>query len=334
MSDFKTKIGGNFYYKHNRLQQLRGFCFAAQYGNISHAAKSMGLAHTSVSLQIKALEEDIGCVLFKRQGPKIRLTEEGAKLLEMAQPLVDSIHNLYEQFHHEVSVKINSELHIAANASGKNFLLPRILRDYLELYPSIKAVVHYVEHHEAMKLLEKGAADIAILARHDHQPFPKACEYIPIFYCKPCLITLPDHPLAGRKNLLVSEISRYPLALPTKELQVIPNLRETFDAIGKKPTRIEFTNSDTFREYIEAGLVSTVAPDIWMREDDWLVATSLSHLFPDTDYGMVRLRNKTMPKHVRDLLDLMRQHALKRHYPQRSLRQAAARTPDAITDLA
>lgn len=28
-----------FYYKHNRLQQLRGFCFAAQYGNITRAAE-------------------------------------------------------------------------------------------------------------------------------------------------------------------------------------------------------------------------------------------------------------------------------------------------------
>lgn len=316
MSNFKPKIGENFYYKHNRLQQLRGFCFTAQYGNISRAAKSMGLTHTSVSLQIKALEEDIGCTLFERQGPKIRLTEEGTKLLEMAQPLVDSIHNLYEQFHHEVGVKINSELHIAANASGKNYLLPRILREYLDLYPSIKVVVHYVEHDEAMKLLDSGAADIAILARHDHMPFPKACEYIPIFYCKTCLITLPDHPLAGRKNLLVSEIIRYPLALPTKELQVIPNLRETFTASGSPNNRIEFTNSDTFREYIEAGLVATIAPDIWMRENDWLTATSLAHLFPDTDYGMVRLRNKPMQKNVKNLLDLMRQHALKRQYSE------------------
>lgn len=301
-----------FYYKHNRLQQLRGFCFAAQYGSISRAAKQMGLTHSSVSLQIKALEDDMGRALFTRHGPKITLTADGAHLLEMALPLVDGIQNLHAQFDHEINVKINTELRIAANASGKNFLMPPILRDYLRSHPTIKVVMHYVEHAEAMELLNSGSVDIAILARHDHVPFPKTCEYIPVFYCKPCLITLPDHPLAGRRNLLVSEINRYPLVLPTKALQVIPNLRETFGRTSERNTQLEFINSDTFREYIEAGLVITIAPDIWIRENDFLVATPLSHLFPDTDYGMVRLRNKPMPTKVSDLLDAMRQYALKR----------------------
>ena len=45
-------------YKHNRLQQLRGFYYAAQNGSISRAAEKMYLSQPSVSLQIQALERE------------------------------------------------------------------------------------------------------------------------------------------------------------------------------------------------------------------------------------------------------------------------------------
>ena len=72
------------YYKHNRLQQLRGFCYAVQAGSISKAAERMYLSQPSVSLQIQALERELNVTLFERRGPRIRLTPEGQVLYEKA----------------------------------------------------------------------------------------------------------------------------------------------------------------------------------------------------------------------------------------------------------
>ena len=47
------------YYKQNRLQQLRGFCYAVQTGSISKAAEKLYLRQPSVSLQIQALEREM-----------------------------------------------------------------------------------------------------------------------------------------------------------------------------------------------------------------------------------------------------------------------------------
>ena len=52
-------------YKQNRLQQLRGFCHAARAKSISKAAHQMLLSQPSVSLQIKALERELGVQLFQ-----------------------------------------------------------------------------------------------------------------------------------------------------------------------------------------------------------------------------------------------------------------------------
>ena len=64
-------------YKQNRLQQLRGFYHAARMKRISKAAVKMHLSQPSVSLQIKALEEELGTQLFVRRGPRIELTHDG-----------------------------------------------------------------------------------------------------------------------------------------------------------------------------------------------------------------------------------------------------------------
>ena len=61
-------------YKPNRLQQLRGFCYAARSQSISKAAERLGMSQPSVSLQIEALEQELGAQLFQRRGPRIALT--------------------------------------------------------------------------------------------------------------------------------------------------------------------------------------------------------------------------------------------------------------------
>ena len=57
--------------------------------SISKAAHQMLLSQPSVSLQIKALERELGVQLFQRHGPRISLTFDGQRLLEMASPLVE-----------------------------------------------------------------------------------------------------------------------------------------------------------------------------------------------------------------------------------------------------
>src|SRR6478672_41096 len=93
-----TSGNGGQYYKQNRLQQLRGFCYAAQAQSISKAAERLFLSQPSVSLQVQALEREFKTTLFERRGPKISLTPDGKTLYELASPLVAEIDSLEETF--------------------------------------------------------------------------------------------------------------------------------------------------------------------------------------------------------------------------------------------
>ena len=297
-----------FHYKNNKLQQLRGFCYTAQLGNMSRAAELMGLSHASISLQIKSLEENLGVSLFERRGRYIKLTREGHVLLDLALPHIDGIQNIHDVFRAEFQAQRKTELRIIANSTSLNFILPRLIKDYLDAFPDIYITIHYAEHPEAMRMLQKNEADLALLPRREHMPFPKEVEYRPVFFHKPVLITPAHHPLAGRRNLSIREISRYELTLPEENLRVIPNLYDVFPQNGiSKKLRINFVNWETTRKYIEMGLVISISSDVILQANDPLVGTSLLHLFPMVDYGFVLRKGIKLSDRVANFLEKARQ---------------------------
>src|SRR5207302_7906333 len=87
-----------FRYKQNRLQQLRGFCAVVEMRSVSKAAVRLHLAQPTISLQVKALENELNTTLFERRGPKIALTPEGEQLYELAHPLVEGLTGLDANF--------------------------------------------------------------------------------------------------------------------------------------------------------------------------------------------------------------------------------------------
>jgi len=286
----------NFYYKTNRLQQLRGFCLAAQLGSISRAAKILRLSHAAVSIQIKSLERDLQVRLFERRGPHIRLTTEGAKLLELGRPLVDGLDSVDLLFRKELEKKKQTELSIAANSTSLNFILPKLVKKFLGKNPDIYLNIHYAEQRDSVDKLRKRVVDIALLPRREHLPLPDDIAFESRFKYRPALITRKDHPLAGKRNLKIETISKYEITLPDKELRVIPNLYEIFpqNQIDKR-LRISFIDWETTRKYIEAGLVISISSDVIIEKVDSLVATPLSHLFKPVEYGFAYLKRRTLP---------------------------------------
>lgn len=143
-------------------------------------------------------------------------------------------------------------------------------------------------------------------------------------YYEPALITRPDHPLAGRRKLTVQEISQYELTLPAEKLRVIPNLYDIFPQHDiSKRLRVNFVNWETTRKYIEAGLVISISSDVIIGENDTLMATPLTHLFPIVDYGFVVWRSRRLPQKVERFLDVAREFARARAQPKMRTRAKA-----------
>jgi DNA-binding transcriptional LysR family regulator len=73
------------------LQLLRAFVAVARNGSVSAAARVLHLSQPTVSLQLRALAEHTGLVLFTRQSRGLALTHEGAALLAQAERVLGSL---------------------------------------------------------------------------------------------------------------------------------------------------------------------------------------------------------------------------------------------------
>src|SRR3984957_17670883 len=77
--------------KGNRNRQLRAFCYAVKVGTVARDAEALFLSPSSVSLQLSALEKELGSHLLERTRPRLALTREGQMLYELARPLIEGV---------------------------------------------------------------------------------------------------------------------------------------------------------------------------------------------------------------------------------------------------
>ena len=121
-----------FYYKGDRLKPLKAFCQAARLGSVSRAAEALFLSQPAVTLQLQALERDLGVALFERIGRRLSLTREGTVLYELARPLIEGLDGLDGEFRSRLKGLQGGELHVAAGSSTILYLLPPLVQAYRE----------------------------------------------------------------------------------------------------------------------------------------------------------------------------------------------------------
>lgn len=76
------------------FRRLRYFLAVADAGHITHAAQQLGMQQPPLSLQIRALETELGVALFKRHANGVTLTDAGRELQGEARRIVDSVQQL------------------------------------------------------------------------------------------------------------------------------------------------------------------------------------------------------------------------------------------------
>src|SRR5688572_22596842 len=207
--------GPRFYYKGDRLKPLRAFCQAARLGSVTRAAEALYLSQPAVTLQLQALERDLGTALFERVGRRLTLTREGAALYELARPLVEGLDGLEGEFRTRLKGLAGGELHVAAGSSTILYLLPALVRAFKAEQPDIQLVLHNVTGKDGLALLRSDAVDLAVGSMIE---VPSDLSYAPVYSFDPMLIMAKGHPLAAKDPLRLEDLSPHGLILPPKRL--------------------------------------------------------------------------------------------------------------------
>ncbi|RVU33345.1 LysR family transcriptional regulator [Rheinheimera riviphila] len=109
-------------------------------GSFTAAAERLGSSKTKISLQIKALEQQLGVALFRRTTRQVSLTAEGALLVERCLPLLDELRDELQQLQlrTQTAVELSGTLVISAPEDYSNRVLVPLLLQFQRLHPKLQ----------------------------------------------------------------------------------------------------------------------------------------------------------------------------------------------------
>ncbi|RZA17194.1 MAG: LysR family transcriptional regulator [Lysobacteraceae bacterium] len=306
-----------FAYKGSRLKPLRAFCQVARLGSVSRAAEALYLSQPAVTLQLQALERELGVRLLERSGKRLTPTREGELLYEMAKPLVEGLDGLAAQFREQVRGLDAGELNVAAGSSTILYLLPGIVDAFRRHHADVRLSLHNVTGAGGLDLLRSDAVDLAVGSMLD---VPADLSYAPVYRFEPMLIMPPDHPLARKRDLSLEDLSPYGLILPPKRLTTYRLVDLVFQQNRVPYTvALEVGGWEVIKQYVAMGLGISIVTAICLTDADRqrLAARSLARWFPSRSYGIVMRKGKFLSAQARAFVDLIQPDVLApREYDQ------------------
>jgi len=144
------------------LKQLQTFLTAAETLSFTQTAQLLDYAQSSITAQIKSLEEELGVILFERLGKRVTLTDEGKRLQQYAQKMLELDIEMKKALSNEQAQVV---LKIGAQESQCVYRLPSILQQYQKAYPQVKIIFKPVHTTEVAKdLLQSRSFDVAFIS--------------------------------------------------------------------------------------------------------------------------------------------------------------------------
>lgn len=295
-----------FYYKGNRLKQLRAFCHVVKFGTLARAGEALFLSQASISLQLSALEKELSVRLLERARPRFVLTREGQMLYELARPLVEGLEGLDQQFRSQLQGLDAGEVIIAAGSSTIQYLLPPLVRAFRDEHPGVRLQLYNVTGKDGLALLRQDQVDFAFGSMLD---VPHDLSYEPVQWFDPMLILPRDHPLADKVDIQLEDLSPYGLILPPQRLTTYRLVDLVFQQ-RRVPYRvaIEVGGWEVIKEYVAMGLGISIVTGICLTEHDQsrLIVRNLKQYFPQRSYGVVMRKGKYLSTQARAFVDLIR----------------------------
>jgi DNA-binding transcriptional LysR family regulator len=144
---------------------LKSFIAIAETGSFSQAGRSVGRTQSALSLQIKNLEQELGCLLFNRTNRKITLTQEGEIFLGYATQIIQLQREAYSRIKEP---EITGEIRLGTPEDFASHYLPDVLANFRKNHPQVQLNVACDLTLNLVDSFQQGNFDM-ILVKRDPQ---------------------------------------------------------------------------------------------------------------------------------------------------------------------
>jgi DNA-binding transcriptional LysR family regulator len=290
------------------LRQLKTFVTVAQLLSFNRAAQTLNYAQSTISTQIRLLEEEFGKPLFDRLGKTIVLTEAGQVLMRYAGKMLDIEKETItqvagcEESHGSITLRAPQSLSIYA--------LPPVLKQFKQAYPKVRIEINSC----ALTLqqeLRSGVIDLAFLLIDSIQEHDLIAEVLG--FEKLYLIAGPAHPLAALPSMELADIADHSILLPTQDCSYKMIFEQMLAEKKITPAAILSLNSvEAIKQCVRQGIGVTLIPEMAVKKE--IAAGELLRL-PwieqeeelETAILMIRHKDKWVPPSLEVFMALVRE---------------------------
>lgn len=191
------------------LRNLITFIHVAELGSFTKAAEQLDYSQSTVSFQIKQLEDELDCLLFERINHTITLTERGQELVSYAH----QVRALTDEFKESITAEAECKghIHIVTPDSVCEEMIYAHYMEFHKKYPGISIKFTTADTSVMFDMLDHNEADAIItLDSHSYRKDYVIAkeEPLPMHF-----VTNTNSRFANRRNLKLKEIANEPFVL-------------------------------------------------------------------------------------------------------------------------
>ncbi|WP_425247697.1 LysR family transcriptional regulator [Streptomyces sp. NEAU-NA10] len=286
------------------LRLLATFEKVATVLSFTRAAAELNYAQSSVTGQIRALEDSLGVELFDRLGSRIRLTEPGERLL----PYARRMRELAEEARAAVAdaEEPSGTLAVGTMESLTSYRLPPLLELFHHRYPKVRLSLRPTLGDETRQALRQGTYDLGFLMEEETRHAGLETEVLAV---EPlALVAAPRHALAGKAQITTADLVGRPLLATEPGCAYRDLFERELTALDASVQFMEFGTIEATKRAAAAGLGSALLPEVTVAAE--LAEGSLVRLDwqpPFTLRTQLAWRSgKRLPAHARLFLEQAR----------------------------
>ena len=299
------ELSGDFF------QQLRGFYYTAQTGSMRKAAQLMNRNPSTISWQIRQLEQALGTVLFDRYKKSLHITPEGQRLLEWTISTFELLRGMKSDISSPSgvlrgTVSISSNLPFSAQVVG-------LISVFRKAHPEVRLKIRRALTYEVVDDVASSRVDFGLTGMTADAP---NCELEELFTSRPLLIAPRDNDYRLPERPTADDIADLPFISFLAE-----NMEESGDPYFDTTLRslphplnivLSVNNYHLMLRYVKQGLGVAVMDEMCLMASSYgttwndLVSYPLDGVLPIVRCGILMRRHKHLSPQASALIEKIR----------------------------
>lgn len=266
---------------------LRDFQYAEALASTLHfgeAAKRCNVSQSTLSIQIKKLEEELGATLFERDARSVRLSETGTQLIPLISRTLRAADDVQAQAD-QLRDPLAGIVRVGAFPTLAPYVLPHMMPALNAALPKLRVELIEEKTETLITQLLDGKLDAALIALPVNHPRLDAIA----LFAEPFLLALDkQHPLAKKKQAAFEDLATLPLLLLDEGHCLREQSLEFCTRIGKGESQsYRATSLETLRHMVASGAGVTLMPQLAKQDNDGIAYLPFNDAEPQRHIALV-----------------------------------------------